>query len=99
MSSFSCSLVEGPALSAPVFRGEDAGGRRILPGVIRRLAARPRAVSTFFNPQFSTHLRGPGHRTARWVVTGVTFVAYALLPLAELGLIGSYVQTTLRTEA
>jgi amino acid transporter len=97
------------------------------------------AVSTFFNPQFSTPFsgeatpfvylaclvailvvasgivemarelpsagafytyvsRGLGPR-AGFVTGGLMFVAYALLPPAELGLIGSYVQTTLRTEA
>jgi len=97
------------------------------------------AVSTFFNPQFSTPFsgeatpfvylacllailvvasgivemarelpsagafytyvtRGLGPR-AGFVTGGLMFVAYALLPPAELGLIGSYVQSTLRTEA
>ncbi len=97
------------------------------------------AVSTFFNPQFSTPFsgeatpfvylaclvailvvasgivemarelpsagafytyvsRGLGPR-AGFITGGLMFVAYALLPPAELGLIGSYVQTTLRTEA
>jgi amino acid transporter len=97
------------------------------------------AVSTFFNPQFSTPFsgeatpfvylacliailvvasgivemarelpsagafytyvtRGLGPR-AGFITGGLMFVAYALLPPAELGLIGSYVQSTLRTEA
>ena len=97
------------------------------------------AVSTFFNPQFSTPFsgqatvfvyltclvailvvasgivemarelpsagafytyvtRGLGAR-AGFITGGLMFVAYALLPPAELGLIGSYVQSTLRTEA
>jgi amino acid transporter len=97
------------------------------------------AVSTFFNPQFSTPFsgeatpfvylvclvailvvssgivemarelpsagafytyvtRGLGAR-AGVITGGLMFVAYALLPPAELGLIGSYVQSTLRTEA
>jgi amino acid transporter len=97
------------------------------------------AVSTFFNPQFSTHFsgeatpfvylaclvailvvssgivemarelpsagafytyvtRGIGPR-AGFVTGGLMFVAYALLPPAELGLIGSYLQSTLRAEA
>ena len=97
------------------------------------------AVSTFFNPQFSTPFsgeatpfvylaclvailvvasgivemarelpsagafytyvsRGLGPR-AGVITGGLMFVAYALLPPAELGLIGSYVQSTLRTEA
>src|SRR5205085_1359971 len=96
------------------------------------------AVSTFFNPQFSTPFageatacvyliclvailivasgivamarelpsagafytyvtRGLGPR-AGFITGGLMFVAYALLPPAELGLIGSYVQSTLRTE-
>jgi amino acid transporter len=97
------------------------------------------AVSTFFNPQFSTPFsgaatpfvylaclvailvvasgivemarelpsagafytyvtRGIGPR-AGLVTGGLMFVAYALLPPAEIGLIGSYVQSTLRAEA
>jgi amino acid transporter len=97
------------------------------------------AVSTFFNPQFSTPFsgeatpfvylacliailvvssgivemarelpsagafytyvsRGLGPR-AGFITGGLMFVAYALLPPAELGLIGSYLQTTLRSEA
>ena len=97
------------------------------------------AVSTFFNPQFSTPFsgeatpfvylacllaillaasgivemarelpsagafytyvsRGIGPR-AGFVTGGLMFVAYALLPPAEVGLIGSYVQSTLRAEA
>jgi amino acid transporter len=96
------------------------------------------AVSTFFNPQFSTPFsgeatpfvylacliailvvasgivemarelpsagafytyvsRGIGPR-AGFVTGGLMFVAYALLPPAEVGLIGSYVQSTLRAE-
>src|ERR1700759_4959025 len=42
--------------------------------------------------------RGLGPR-AGFITGGLMFVAYALLPPAELGLIGSYVQSTLRTEA
>jgi amino acid transporter len=97
------------------------------------------AVSTFFNPQFSTPFSGEatpfvylacllailvvasgivemarelpsagafytyvtqglGPR-AGFITGGLMFVAYALLPPAELGLIGSYLQSTLRTEA
>jgi amino acid transporter len=41
--------------------------------------------------------RGLGPR-AGFVTGGLMFVAYALLPPAELGLIGSYLQTTFRTE-
>lgn len=96
------------------------------------------AVSTFFNPQFSTPFsgaatpfvyvvcviamllaasgiiemarelpsagafytyvsRGLGPR-AGFVTGGLMFVAYALLAPAEVGLIGSYLQTTLATE-
>src|SRR3954471_1427586 len=96
------------------------------------------AVSTFFNPQFSTPFsgeatpfvylaclvailiaatgivemarelpsagafytyvtRGLGPR-AGFVTGGLMFVAYALLPAAEIGLIGSYLQSTFRTE-
>jgi amino acid transporter len=96
------------------------------------------AVSTFFNPQFSTPFsgeatpfvylacllailvvasgiiemarelpsagafytyvaRGIGPR-AGFVTGGLMFAAYALLPPAEIGLIGSYVQNTLRAE-
>src|SRR3954468_4563604 len=96
------------------------------------------AVSTFFNPQFSTPFsgeatpfvylacviallitasgiiemarefpsagafytyvtRGLGPR-AGFVTGGLMFVAYALLPPAEVGLIGSYLQSTFRTE-
>ncbi|HEX2689990.1 MAG TPA: APC family permease [Kofleriaceae bacterium] len=96
------------------------------------------AVSTFFNPQFSTPFsgaatpfvyvvcviamlfaasgiiemarelpsagafytyvaRGLGPRSG-FVTGGLMFVAYALLAPAEIGLIGSYLQTTLATE-
>jgi amino acid transporter len=96
------------------------------------------AVSTFFNPQFSTPFsgeatpfvylacllailiaatgivemarelpsagafytyvtRGLGPR-AGFVTGGLMFVAYALLPAAEIGLIGSYLQSTFRAE-
>src|ERR1700754_4593557 len=41
--------------------------------------------------------RGLGPR-AGFVTGGLMFVAYALLPPAEVGLIGSYLQTTFRTE-
>src|SRR5438477_5600539 len=107
--------------------------------VIMSAAIMGPAVSTFFNPQFSTPFsgaatplvyvicviamllaasgivemarelpsagafytyvtRGLGPR-AGFITGGLMFVAYALLPPAELGLIGSYVQSTLRTEA
>lgn len=97
------------------------------------------AVSTFFNPQFSTPFSGEATpfvylaclvailvvasgigemarelpsagafytyvthglgRRAGFITGGLMFIAYALLPPAELGLIGSYVQSTLRAEA
>ena len=41
--------------------------------------------------------RGLGPRSG-FVTGGLTFVAYALLPPAEIGLIGSYLQTTFATE-
>src|ERR1700742_2104476 len=106
--------------------------------VIMSAAIMGPAVSTFFNPQFSTPFsgeatpfvyaaclvavliaasgivemapelpsagafytyvaRGLGPR-AGFVTGGLMFVAYALLPPAEVGLIGSYLQTTFRTE-
>jgi amino acid transporter len=107
--------------------------------VVMSAAVMGPAVSTFFNPQFSTPFsgeatpfvylaclvailvvssgivqmarelpsagafytyvtRGLGAR-AGFITGGLTFVAYALLPPAELGLIGSYLQSTLRAEA
>jgi amino acid transporter len=106
--------------------------------VIMSAAIMGPAVSTFFNPQFSTPFsgeatpfvylvcvialliaasgivemarefpsagafytyvtRGLGPR-AGFVTGGLMFIAYALLPPAEVGLIGSYLQTTFRTE-
>ena len=106
--------------------------------VIMSAAIMGPAVSTFFNPQFSTPFsgaatpfvylvcliailiaasgivemarelpsagafytyvtRGLGPR-AGFVTGGLMFVAYALLPPAEIGLIGSYLQTTFRAE-
>src|SRR3954452_3147571 len=106
--------------------------------VIMSAAIMGPAVSTFFNPQFSTPFsgaatpfvylvcliailiaasgivemarelpsagafytyvtRGLGPR-AGFVTGGLTFVPYALLPPAEVGLIGSYLQTTFRAE-
>jgi amino acid transporter len=106
--------------------------------VIMSAAIMGPAVSTFFNPQFSTPFsgyatplvyllclvamlitasgvmemaralpsagafytyvtRGLGAR-AGFVTGGLMFVAYALLPPAEIGLIGSYLQSTLRAE-
>ena len=106
--------------------------------VIMSAAIMGPAVSTFFNPQFSTPFSGAATpfvylaclvailiaasgivemarelpsagafytyvthglgRRAGFVTGGLMFIAYALLPPAELGLIGSYLQTTLRTE-
>jgi amino acid transporter len=106
--------------------------------VIMSAAIMGPAVSTFFNPQFSTPFsgaatpfvylvcliailiaasgivemarelpsagafytyvtRGLGPR-AGFVTGGLMFVAYALLPPAEVGLIGSYLQSTFRSE-
>jgi amino acid transporter len=106
--------------------------------VIMSAAIMGPAVSTFFNPQFSTPFagaatpfvyfaclvamlitasgvmamaarlpsagafytyvtRGLGPRSG-FVTGGLMFVAYALLPPAEIGLIGSYVQGTLEAE-
>jgi amino acid transporter len=106
--------------------------------VIMSAAIMGPAVSTFFNPQFSTPFsgeatpfvylacviallivasgiaemarelpsagafytyvtRGLGPR-AGFVTGGLMFVAYALLPPAEIGLIGSYLQSTFRAE-
>jgi amino acid transporter len=106
--------------------------------VIMSAAIMGPAVSTFFNPQFSTPFsgaatpfvylicliailiaasgivemarelpsagafytyvtRGLGPR-AGFVTGGLMFVAYALLPPAEVGLIGSYLQSTFRAE-
>ena len=129
---------------APVSAEVETGGvlRRNAVGltgaVIMSAAIMGPAVSTFFNPQFSTpfsgeatpfvyllctdgdahhrqrhhgdgarvperrrvlHLRHAGPRRARRFVTGaLMFVAYALLPPAEIGLIGSFLQSTLQTE-
>jgi Amino acid transporters len=106
--------------------------------VIMSAAIMGPAVSTFFNPQFSTPFsgaatpfvyfaclvamlitasgvmamaarlpsagayytyvtRGIGPRSG-FVTGGLMFVAYALLPPAEIGLIGSYLQSTLKDE-
>lgn len=106
--------------------------------VIMSAAIMGPAVSTFFNPQFSTPFsgaatplvyalclvailitasgimemsarlpsagafytyvtRGIGPRSG-FVTGGLMFAAYALLPPAEVGLIGSYLQSTLRDE-
>src|SRR5262245_30474240 len=121
---------------------EQVGLRRDAVGavgaVVMSAAIMGPAVSTFFNPQFSTPFsgaatpfvyvvcvvamllaasgiiemarelpsagafytyvaRGLGPR-AGFVTGGLMFVAYALLAPAEVGLIGSYLQTTLKTE-
>jgi amino acid transporter len=109
-----------------------------LGAVVMSAAIMGPAVSTFFNPQFSTPFsgaatplvyvicviamllaasgivemaselpsagafytyvtRGLGPR-AGFITGGLMFVAYALLAPAEVGLIGSYLQTTLQTE-
>src|SRR5664279_5546061 len=130
--------------SAPVSAEVQSGGglRRNAVGltgaVIMSAAIMGPAVSTFFNPQFSTPFsgeatpfvsaaclvailitasgiiematefpsagafytyvtRGLGPR-AGFVTGGLMFVAYALLPPAEIGLIGSYLQNTFKTE-
>src|ERR1700759_5328020 len=121
--------------SAPTLRRNAIG----LGGtVIMSAAIMGPAVSTFFNPQFSTPFsgeatplvylictvamlitatgimemarefpsagafytyvtRGLGPR-AGFVTGALMFVAYALLPPAEIGLIGSFLQSTFRTE-
>ncbi|MFF0268484.1 APC family permease [Kribbella sp. NPDC004536] len=106
--------------------------------VIMSAAIMGPAVSTFFNPQFSTPFSGAAtpfvyllclvailitatgimEMSARlpsagafytyvsqgigpragFVTGGLMFVAYALLPPAEIGLIGSYLQATLKSE-
>ena len=130
--------------AAPVSAGVESGGhlRRNAVGltgaVIMSAAIMGPAVSTFFNPQFSTPFsgeatplvylictvamlitatgimemarefpsagafytyvtRGLGAR-AGFVTGALMFVAYALLPPAEIGLIGSFLQSTFRTE-
>jgi amino acid transporter len=127
--------LEGHAVVQPRLRRNAVG---LTGAVIMSAAVMGPAVSTFFNPQFSTRFsgeatpfvylacmlvmliaasgivemarelpsagafytyvtRGIGPR-AGLITGGLTFVAYALLPPAELGLIGSYLQSTLRTE-
>src|SRR6187200_2770383 len=121
---------------APTRLRRDAVG--LTGAVIMGAAIMGPAVSTFFNPQFSTPFsgeatpfvylvclvailiaasgivemarefpsagafytyvtRGIGPR-AGFVTGGLMFVAYALLPAAEIGLIGSYLQSTFRAE-
>ncbi len=124
------------ATAGPRLRRDAVG---LTGAVVMSAAIMGPAVSTFFNPQFSTpfsgeatpfvylacltailvvasgivamarelpsagafytyvtHGLGP---QAGFITGGLMFVAYALLPPAELGLIGSYVQSTLRAEA
>src|SRR3954465_3185869 len=122
-------------MSTPRLRRNAVG---LTGAVIMSAAIMGPAVSTFFNPQFSTPFsgeatpfvylacliailiaasgivemarefpsagafytyvtRGLGPR-AGFVTGGLMFVAYALLPPAEVGLIGSYLQSTFRTE-
>src|SRR6201985_115513 len=130
--------------AAPVSAEAESGGvlRRNAVGltgaVVMSAAIMGPAVSTFFNPQFSTPFsgeatpfvylaclfailivasgiiemarelpsagafytyvtRGLGPR-AGFITGGLMFAAYALLPPAECGLIGSYLQNTFRTE-
>ena len=131
-----------PKLEPGVEEGERSGLRRNAVGlggaVIMSAAIMGPAVSTFFNPQFSTPFsgyatplvyllcllamlitasgiiamaralpsagafytyvaRGIGPR-AGFVTGGLSFVAYALLPPAEIGLLGSYLQSTFSDE-
>src|SRR3954463_2620255 len=129
----SAAVPHAPA--APHLRRNAVG---LTGAVIMSAAIMGPAVSTFFNPQFSTPFsgaappfvylvcliailiaasgivemarelpsagafytyvtRGLGPR-AGFVTGGLMFVAYALLPPAEVGLIGSYLQSTFRTE-
>ena len=60
---------------------------------IMAMSARLPSAGAFF----TYVVRGLGPR-AGFVTGGLTFVAYALLPPAEIGLIGSYLQTTFATE-
>jgi amino acid transporter len=129
--------VHGPAdPEGPVRLKANAVGS--VGAVIMSAAIMGPAVSTFFNPQFSTPFsgaatpfvyfaclvailiassglvamagrlpsagafytyvtRGLGPR-AGFVTGGLMFVAYALLPPAEIGLIGSYLQSTFKAE-
>lgn len=127
--------LEGHAVVEPRLRRNAVG---LTGAVVMSAAVMGPAVSTFFNPQFSTRFsgaatpfvyfacllamlavasgivemarelpsagafytyvtRGLGPR-AGLITGGLMFIAYALLPPAEVGLIGSYVQSTLRTE-
>src|SRR5215475_8946206 len=131
----STELVEKPVPPVATLRRNAVG---LGGAVIMSAAIMGPAVSTFFNPQYSTPFsgaatplvylltvgimllvasgivemarefpsagafytyvsRGLGPR-AGFVTGGLMFVAYALLPPAEMGLIGSYLQSTFRTE-
>jgi amino acid transporter len=133
------STLESTAPAEPQTGGSFRRNAVGLPGaVIMSAAIMGPAVSTFFNPQFSTPFsgaatpfvylattvallitasgiiemarefpsagafytyvtRGLGAR-AGFVTGALMFVAYALLPPAEIGLIGSFLQSTFRTE-
>lgn len=129
-------MTERVEVDGPVGLRPDAVGT--LGAVVMSAAIMGPAVSTFFNPQFSTPFsgaatpfvylvcvvamllgasgiiemarelpsagafytyvtRGLGPR-AGFITGGLMFVAYALLAPAEVGLIGSYLQTTLAAE-
>jgi amino acid transporter len=135
MSSAAAVPAGTNSASAPRLRRNAVG---LTGAVIMGAAIMGPAVSTFFNPQFSTPFsgestpfvylvcliviliaasgivemarefpsagafytyvtRGIGPR-AGFVTGGLMFVAYALLPAAEVGLIGSYLQSTFRAE-
>src|SRR3954469_11302926 len=135
MSSTGAVPAGSNGAAAPQLRRNAVG---LTGAVIMGAAIMGPAVSTFFNPQFSTPFsgestpfvylvcliailiaasgivemarefpsagafytyvtRGIGPR-AGFVTGGLMFVAYALLPAAEVGLIGSYLQSTFRAE-
>src|SRR3954466_3610984 len=135
MSSAAAVPAGSNGAAAPQLRRNAVG---LTGAVIMGAAIMGPAVSTFFNPQFSTPFsgeatpfvylvcliailiaasgiiemarefpsagafytyvtRGLGPR-AGFVTGGLMFVAYALLPPAEVGLIGSYLQSTFRAE-
>lgn len=60
---------------------------------IMEMAARMPSAGAFYT--YVTRALGP---RAGFVTGGLTFVAYALLPPAEIGLIGAYLQATFRDE-
>jgi amino acid transporter len=135
MSSAAAVPAGSNGAPAPRLRRDAVG---LTGAVIMGAAIMGPAVSTFFNPQFSTPFsgdatpfvylvclvailiaasgivemarefpsagafytyvtRGIGPR-AGFVTGGLMFAAYALLPAAEIGLIGSYLQSTFRAE-